>query len=76
MWSGNISIGSSEAYVEVDSYMNGRFKDWKGVGRAIEEDTIVLGEYDTDIGRIIVNHVELLSGEFTFLGSGTPLIKL
>ncbi|MSS11740.1 hypothetical protein FYJ38_24345 [Clostridium sp. WB02_MRS01] len=76
MWSGNILIGNIETHVEVRQYINGRFRDWKGIGRILGEEIINTGSYDTDIGSIIVNYVDCLSGEFRFIGSGAPLIQL
>lgn len=76
MWKGNLIIENEEVYVEAYEYISGRFKEWKGSGRISGKGNVDTGTHDTDLGRIIVNYINPLSGEFTFIGSGAPLVKL
>lgn len=76
MWRGNILIGNGRADVEAHEINSGGFKEWQGQGKLTGNTFIDIGEFQTELGVIIVNHLDSLSGYFTFVGSGKPFVEL
>lgn len=67
-----IRIGESIANVEVSINNSGFLKSWSGTGVIIGNNLVEIGEYDTEIGKIVINKIYMSTGEFHFTGSGRP----
>ncbi|MGB4659076.1 MAG: hypothetical protein WBI07_07850 [Mobilitalea sp.] len=76
MWKGTININGVQVSVEAHESQSGYIKDWGGVGKVIGNDFLHADMYDTELGQIIINYIDYLSGNFTFVGSGVPMINL
>jgi hypothetical protein len=75
-WNGIIAINNINAEVRVSIESDGILKKWFGEGNIISDGVLEPGNYNTELGNIVVTYINLVSGEFTFLGSGRPLINI
>lgn len=76
MWSGIIIINGVKTEVMVYETNDGVFKEWGGRGKIVGDGVLNADMYETEIGRIIISHIDFISDEFEFVGSDVPKIKI